>query len=75
MKLLQTSHLRIQQLLYLSQMTTIFEGQQPQNALEAIIDCNLRGSYPFEEVFKVSGIASVCLIYYVPYPCDEFYSD
>ncbi|KAL3748155.1 hypothetical protein ACJRO7_009394 [Eucalyptus globulus] len=35
-----------------STMITIFEGQKPQNALEAIIDCNLRESYPFEEVFK-----------------------
>ncbi|KAI6682833.1 hypothetical protein NL676_028746 [Syzygium grande] len=45
----------------ISTMTTIFEGQQPQNALEEIIDCNLRGSYPFEEVFKMADLAWRCL--------------
>ncbi|KAK3439898.1 hypothetical protein EUGRSUZ_B00236 [Eucalyptus grandis] len=44
-----------------STMITIFEGQKPQNALEAIIDCDLRKSYPFEEVFKMADLAWRCL--------------
>ncbi|KAL3748158.1 hypothetical protein ACJRO7_009397 [Eucalyptus globulus] len=44
-----------------STMITIFEGQKPQNALEAIIDCDLRESYPFEEVFKMADLAWRCL--------------
>ncbi|KAM6589348.1 hypothetical protein CsatA_011953 [Cannabis sativa] len=40
---------------------TIFQDEDPESALEAEIDGNLRGSYPFEEIFKMGEIAESCL--------------
>lgn len=36
------------------QVQSIFKDENTESALEAEIDGNLRGSYPMEEVFKVS---------------------
>lgn len=35
------------------QIKNIFQDENPESALEAEIDGNLRGSYPIEDVFKV----------------------
>ncbi|KAJ4840650.1 hypothetical protein Tsubulata_033206, partial [Turnera subulata] len=42
-------------------ITTIFRDQNPETALEANIDDNLRGSYPLEEVYKMAKLARQCL--------------
>lgn len=41
-----------------AQVNTIFEEENPESALEEVIDGNLRGSYPMEEVYKVSLLIS-----------------
>lgn len=51
----------------LDQMTAIFRDQDPETALEANIDENMKGSYPMDEVYKVSVIArlSIHFTFYV----------
>ncbi|XP_058080049.1 lysM domain receptor-like kinase 3 [Magnolia sinica] len=39
----------------------IFRKEEPENALEAVIDGNLKDSYPIEEVYKMAEIAGWCL--------------
>ncbi|PON44878.1 hypothetical protein PanWU01x14_263590 [Parasponia andersonii] len=39
----------------------IFQDEDPESALEAEIDGNLRGSYPSEDVFKMAEVAELCL--------------
>ncbi|KAK9276192.1 hypothetical protein L1049_005723 [Liquidambar formosana] len=39
----------------------IFQDEDPVTALEAVIDGNLKGSYPMEDVYKVAEIAEWCL--------------
>ncbi|KAG5522100.1 hypothetical protein RHGRI_034335 [Rhododendron griersonianum] len=39
----------------------IFEDENPETALESIIDCNLGGNYPVVDVFKTAKIAAWCL--------------
>ncbi|XVF85033.1 hypothetical protein PTKIN_Ptkin17bG0086200 [Pterospermum kingtungense] len=39
----------------------IFEAEDPETALEEVIDGNLRGSYPVEDVYKVAELAKWCL--------------
>lgn len=43
-------------LLLHGQVHKIFEDEDPKTALENVIDLNLRGSYPMEDVYKVSLI-------------------
>lgn len=45
----------------LDQMTAIFRDQDPETALEANIDENMKGSYPMDEVYKVSVIARLSI--------------
>ncbi|XP_010100381.2 lysM domain receptor-like kinase 3 [Morus notabilis] len=40
---------------------SIFQVEDPESALEAEIDGNLRGSYPIGDVFKMAEIAESCL--------------
>jgi hypothetical protein len=51
----------------LDQMTAIFRDQDPETALEANIDENMKGSYPMDEVYNVSVIArlSIHFTFYV----------
>lgn len=42
-------------------ITTIFNDEDPESALEHFIDVNLRDSYPMEHVFKMAEIAEWCL--------------
>ncbi|KAK3223441.1 hypothetical protein Dsin_010466 [Dipteronia sinensis] len=39
----------------------IFKDEDPEIALEEVIDGNLRGSYPLEDVYKMAEIAEWCL--------------
>ncbi|KAG8366081.1 hypothetical protein BUALT_Bualt17G0038800 [Buddleja alternifolia] len=39
----------------------IFNEEDPESALEAIIDGNLKGNYPPEDVYKMAEIAEWCL--------------
>ncbi|KAF8399752.1 hypothetical protein HHK36_015623 [Tetracentron sinense] len=39
----------------------IFKDQDSETALEAVVDANLRGSYPMEEMYKMAEIADWCL--------------
>ncbi|KAJ8753556.1 hypothetical protein K2173_022797 [Erythroxylum novogranatense] len=39
----------------------IFQDQNPQAALEAVIDSNLKDNYPMEEVYKMAEISRWCL--------------
>ncbi|KAF3437490.1 hypothetical protein FNV43_RR20243 [Rhamnella rubrinervis] len=45
----------------ISVIYTTFREKDPETALEAVIDGNLRGSYPTEEVYKMAEIARRCL--------------
>ncbi|XP_062112500.1 lysM domain receptor-like kinase 3 [Humulus lupulus] len=40
---------------------TIFQDEDPESALQAEIDGNLRGSYPIDEIFKMAEVAESCL--------------
>ncbi|CAK9173744.1 unnamed protein product [Ilex paraguariensis] len=42
-------------------VTNIFQSEDPEAALEAIIDGNLRGSYPMEDVYRMAELAEWCL--------------
>ncbi|XVF43949.1 hypothetical protein PTKIN_Ptkin02bG0081700 [Pterospermum kingtungense] len=42
-------------------INTIFEEENPESALEEVIDGNLRGSYPMEDVYKMAELAEWCL--------------
>ncbi|XP_010924244.2 lysM domain receptor-like kinase 3 isoform X1 [Elaeis guineensis] len=44
----------------ISIMKGIFQEDDPESALEAIIDGNLNDSYPIEEVYKMADIAMWC---------------
>ncbi|KAH7570348.1 hypothetical protein JRO89_XS05G0091100 [Xanthoceras sorbifolium] len=39
----------------------IFKDEEPETALEEVIDGNLRGSYPLEDVYKMAEVAEWCL--------------
>ncbi|XVE74984.1 hypothetical protein DITRI_Ditri12bG0061500 [Diplodiscus trichospermus] len=39
----------------------IFEEENPESALEEIIDGNLKGSYPMEDVYEMAELAELCL--------------
>nr|AZL41251.1 LysM receptor kinase [Datisca glomerata] len=39
----------------------IFEDEDPETALEASVDGNLQGNYPFEDAYKMAEIAAWCL--------------
>ncbi|KAM4120602.1 hypothetical protein ACJW30_03G144800 [Castanea mollissima] len=43
------------------QINNVFQDEHPVGALEAVIDGNLRGIYPFEHVYKMAEIAQCCL--------------
>ncbi|KAI9111899.1 hypothetical protein K1719_017589 [Acacia pycnantha] len=45
----------------ISVINKVFEDDDPENALEDIIDKNLRDIYPVEDVFKIIEIAERCL--------------
>ena len=38
------------------QINNVFQDEHPEDALEVVIDGNLRGIYPFEHVYKVCKI-------------------
>uniref|UniRef100_A0A7N2R1R2 Protein kinase domain-containing protein n=1 Tax=Quercus lobata TaxID=97700 RepID=A0A7N2R1R2_QUELO len=42
-------------------INNVFQDEHPEDALEAVIDGNLRGIYPFEHVYKMAEIAQCCL--------------
>ncbi|XWS69053.1 hypothetical protein CRYUN_Cryun04dG0146800 [Craigia yunnanensis] len=42
-------------------VSKIFEEENPKSALEEVIDGNLRGSYPMEDVYKMAELAEWCL--------------
>ncbi|KAL4638990.1 hypothetical protein ACB092_03G185600 [Castanea dentata] len=42
-------------------INNVFQDEHPEGALEAVIDGNLRGIYPFEHVYKMAEIARCCL--------------
>ncbi|KAL3501149.1 hypothetical protein ACH5RR_035598 [Cinchona calisaya] len=42
-------------------LNNIFETENPVTALESIIDGNLKGSYPVEDVYKMAEISEWCL--------------
>ncbi|KAI6694878.1 hypothetical protein NL676_022588 [Syzygium grande] len=42
-------------------MNKIFRHKDPEAALEAVVDGNLRGSYPMEDMYKMAEIAEWCL--------------
>ncbi|CAI0390378.1 unnamed protein product [Linum tenue] len=42
-------------------LAEVFEAEEPQMALEEIIDLNLRSGYPLEEIYKMAEIAQWCL--------------
>ncbi|KAK6930977.1 Serine-threonine/tyrosine-protein kinase, catalytic domain [Dillenia turbinata] len=44
-----------------SLVTVIFRDEEPEAALEVIIDGNLKGNYPMEDVYKMAEIAELCL--------------
>ncbi|KAL0357892.1 UNVERIFIED_CONTAM: LysM domain receptor-like kinase [Sesamum calycinum] len=46
---------------YYYQVNNIFKEQDPEAALELIIDRNLKGNYPPEDVYKMAEIAEWCL--------------
>lgn len=57
----------IYNLIFTDQMKKIFREEDTESELEAIIDGNLRDSYPMEEVYKVvnvftENIVNFCLI-------------
>ncbi|KAF6157455.1 hypothetical protein GIB67_004393 [Kingdonia uniflora] len=39
----------------------IFRDDDPENALEPLVDGNLKGNYPMEEVYKMAEISEWCL--------------
>ncbi|XWS63706.1 hypothetical protein CRYUN_Cryun06bG0124600 [Craigia yunnanensis] len=45
----------------LIQVNKIFEEENPESALEEVIDVNLRGSYRIEDVYKMTELAEWCL--------------
>ncbi|PIA29311.1 hypothetical protein AQUCO_06100081v1 [Aquilegia coerulea] len=45
----------------ISLVYALFQDEDPENALEAIIDGNLKDSYPLDEVYKMAEIAEWCL--------------
>ncbi|KAF5190808.1 Lysm domain receptor-like kinase, partial [Thalictrum thalictroides] len=45
----------------ISVVYALFQDEDPENALEAIIDGNLKDGYPLEEVYKMAEIAEWCL--------------
>ncbi|KAF7809328.1 lysM domain receptor-like kinase 3 [Senna tora] len=45
----------------ISVINKVFQDDDPESALEAIIDKHLRDSYPMEDVFKMAEIAERCL--------------
>ncbi|KAG6601525.1 LysM domain receptor-like kinase 3, partial [Cucurbita argyrosperma subsp. sororia] len=40
---------------------TIFQGENSEAALEAVVDGNLHGSYPMDDIYKMGEIAAWCL--------------
>nr|XP_027099333.1 lysM domain receptor-like kinase 3 [Coffea arabica] len=42
-------------------LNSAFEDEDPESALESIVDGNLRGSYPMEDVYKMAEISQWCL--------------
>ncbi|GFY91410.1 protein kinase family protein [Actinidia rufa] len=42
-------------------ISKIFKDEEPEAALESVIDGNLKGSYPMEDVYKMAEIAEWCL--------------
>nr|AKK25218.1 Lyk 9 [Populus x canadensis] len=44
-----------------SVMTAIFRDQDPETALEANIDENMKGSYPMDEVYKMAELSTHCM--------------
>ncbi|KAF5450252.1 hypothetical protein F2P56_030619 [Juglans regia] len=42
-------------------ISKVFQDDDPEIALEAVIDGNLHSSYPFEDVFKMAEIAEWCM--------------
>lgn len=42
-------------------MTAIFRDQDPETALEANIDENMKGSYPMDEVYKMAELSTHCM--------------
>ncbi len=43
------------------QVYKIFEDEDPESALENAVDKNLRGSFPMDDVYKVSPVYYICL--------------
>ncbi|KAK8310498.1 hypothetical protein V6Z12_D02G190100 [Gossypium hirsutum] len=42
-------------------VNNVFEEENPESALEEVIDGSLRGSYPMEDVYKMAELAEWCL--------------
>ncbi|KAF5746572.1 putative Kinase family protein / peptidoglycan-binding LysM domain-containing protein [Tripterygium wilfordii] len=42
-------------------VNNIFQADDPESALEEVIDKNLQGSYPIDEVFKMAEISEWCI--------------
>lgn len=45
------------------QMNKIFRHKDPEAALEAVVDGNLQGSYPMEDMYKVRVLIQIDLIH------------